>query len=76
MARTALTQADWQRFGRASMRWADDAEGDRFREEVEAIVRHRMALAWKQGFKRGWHEGVKDAMEDDGGDNNYPNPYE
>lgn len=60
-----LTQRDWERFGQAAMKWAGEMDGAQFRAEVEDIVRARLKLAWKQGFRQGWREGVTDANDCD-----------
>jgi hypothetical protein len=65
--RPALTKRDWEKIGRASVRWADDAEGAEFRAAIDGIVRERIIKAWDQGYDRGWDEGVRDATRDDGG---------
>lgn len=62
-----LTRADWSAIGRASLRWADDAGGAEFRAAVEAVVRRRLALAWRRGYSAGWSDGVSDAVHDEPG---------
>lgn len=78
--RPALTKADWAAFGRAATKWADDEHGAEFHAAVEGIVRNRLVKAWRQGYARGWTDGVDDATRDDGGigytDGMKRNPYD
>lgn len=79
MIRPALTKRDWERFGRAAAKWADDDAGSEFRAAIEAIVRDRLIKAWDQGFDKGWADGVNDATREDGGagytEDRARNPY-
>ncbi len=63
--RKALTQRDWDQFGRAAERWADEQDGQPFRTEVERIIMSRLAMAWEQGYRRGLSDGMDDATEDE-----------